>query len=190
MRRTEGLMPRFREFRFLTALAIILVSAFLVLRGMPILRFAAGDVAHQDWGIDEAAMQTLGLAALARHAALEAARDKSGEAAQSEQAELLSAILERQPIASGAWLSLSKLRALSALPTQDVVAALALSNLTGPNEGDLMVGRAAMGVAIWDRLPPDTRRTTINDLVGGFDAASPAQRDQLRTLAGNAGDKD
>jgi len=183
-------MPRVREFRFFTALAIILVAAFLVLRGMPILRFAASDVARQDLGIDQAAMQTLGLAALARHAALEAARDESGEAAQSEQTELLSAILERQPIASAAWLSLSKLRALSASPTQDVVAALALSNLTGPNEGDLMAGRAVMGFAIWDRLPPDIRRTTINDLVGGFDAANATQRDQLRTLAGNASDKD
>src|SRR3954454_8442737 len=189
MRRTEGLMPRVREFRFLTALAIILVAAFLMLRGMPILRFAASDVARQDLGIDEVAMQTLGLAALARHAALEAARDE-GEPAQSEQTELLSAILERQPIASAAWLSLSKLRALSASPTQDVVAALALSNLTGPNEGDLMAARAVMGFAIWDRLPPDIRRTTINDLVGGFDAANATQRDQLRTLAGNASNKD
>src|SRR3954451_17872961 len=117
MRRTEGSMPRVRESRFLTALGIILVAAFLVLRGMPILRFAASDVARQDWGIDQAAMQTLGLAVVARHAALEAARDKSGEAAQSAQSELLSAILERQPIASAAWLSLSKLRALSAWPT-------------------------------------------------------------------------
>ena len=182
---------RVRELRFLTAVAIILVAGVLVMRGLPVMRYGLSSAARSGIGVDEAAMGTTGLAFDARRAALTSAReeDVQDQATVKRQSELIQSILERAPIDATDWLGLSQARAGAGQGLQEISAALALSNLTGPNEGLVMPGRAIMGMALWDRLAPDTQRTTMSDLIGGWPAATGEQQGLMRTLVLGASDK-
>jgi hypothetical protein len=74
----------------------------------------------------------------------------------------------------------------------DVLDALTLSALTGPNEGYIMVERAMFGLSIWEDLPPDLKRRVAVDLTAEKDPWNPrfkavvsstpaGVRDELRT---------
>ncbi|MBB4200297.1 hypothetical protein GGD83_004126 [Rhodoblastus sphagnicola] len=110
------------------------------------------------------------VAALAQRLALAAS------ASTAARIDALQNLLGSTPLASGAWLDLAIARAKVGAPMEDVSSALAMSAMTGPNEARLMAGRAAFGLPYWERLPPDVRRTLINDLVGGWSAIGPGER--------------
>ncbi|HEY7299129.1 MAG TPA: hypothetical protein VH684_14585 [Xanthobacteraceae bacterium] len=78
--------------------------------------------------------------------------------------EAISAIAERSPTSTPAWLALAEARSARAAPIEDVLAAFRMSALTGSHEGYLMTDRAIFGLEHWAELPEQDRRTVIRDL--------------------------
>lgn len=158
--------------RLLTSFAIIGLCGFAAIRGWSIAQFAEvrararvasteGEVnGVSRWigvpGLTDAALET----SLAQNAS---ASDIDGIA---KRAEGLAAALSVRPLSSTNWLSLAGIWLVVAHPHQQVLAALQMSAVTGPNEGTIIWQRGIFGVLEWDSLPLDARRRTINDLAG------------------------
>ena len=80
------------------------------------------------------------------------------------RADGLSAILAVHPLSSADWLSLSGMRLVTGQPYEQVLGALAMSWVTGPNEGSVMLQRGIFGLLQWEVLPAEPRQRTIADL--------------------------
>jgi hypothetical protein len=92
----------------------------------------------------------------------------------------LTALLSAQPLDSVRWLSLAATRHLAGEPPKKVLAALRLSFLTGPNEGDVLVQRVLFGLSVWDELPADIQWRIAKDLtIPGF---SDSEKAKIRTV--------
>src|SRR5262249_52992175 len=70
------------------------------------------------------------------------------------------------PLSSANWLALAGMKLVTGQPHPQVLGALAMSALTGPNEGAVMLQRGVFGLLQWERLPEDVRRRTAMDLAG------------------------
>ena len=158
--------------RLLTAFAIIGLCAFAVIRGWSIAHFAEerarlassqGEVGGVGrWigvpGLTGAALET-SLAHMPGASDFDGAR---------ERAESLAALLSVRPLSSENWLSFAGMRLVTAQPYKEVLAALSMSSVTGPNEGRVMWQRGIFGLLLWQALPPEARRRTIGDLAGAI----------------------
>lgn len=105
-----------------------------------------------------------GLTVAALDAALEhkaAATDAADITARARQ---LGALLAVKPLSPAEWVSLAGLRLVAGEPYQRVLAALDMSRLTGPNEGQVMWERGVFGLLQWDFLSPEGRRRTARDI--------------------------
>ncbi|MGH6844452.1 MAG: hypothetical protein ACRECU_06980 [Methylocella sp.] len=168
-----------RELRLLTAFAVIGTSFFALSMGVQLARFALTEMSAggetrirlTTW------TQTPGIAILAR-------RDlasEPGEAADANERLAATAdLLSRAPLDSAAWAMLAALRFASGAPAEKGVSALAMSNLTGPNEGRIMAARAVLALPLWRVLSPASRRWAVRDLVGGWAEVSEAGLTVLR----------
>ena len=162
-----------RAVRILTALTIVSLCGLAVGRGWSILRFSSamagvdsnvyqGD-AVRPWiavpGVAGAALQASLTKVTDPIADIEGARQRGDE---------LAAILSVQPLSSVNWLSIAGIRLITGQPFDKVLGALALSSLTGPNEGSVMLQRGVFGLLQWETLPADARKRTIADLAGAI----------------------
>src|SRR5262249_36774376 len=89
--------------------------------------------------------------------------------------EILSEILSIKPLSSMDWLSLSAMRLFTDQSTEDVLASLRLSTLTGPNEAYIMVKRGIFGVSLWEQLSPDLKSRVAYDLAPILFPRTPAE---------------
>jgi hypothetical protein len=156
--------------RVLTALAIIALCLFAVVRGWHMAEFAQAqrissrsDVNDlRRWvgvpGVTSAALQ----ATLARTAAVS---DVKGA---RQRAERLTALLSVRPLSSEEWLSLAQMRLITGQPEKGVQSAWLMSSVTGPNEDYVMWQRGLFGLFIWQSLPADARRQAIRDFAGAL----------------------
>ncbi len=171
-------MINVREPRFWTAVVVAGLAATALSLALPTLRFA---VAARSASASNAPARLRDLfdaapvAALAQGLRLELAAPR----APAERVAALQSLLGLTPLASGAWLDLAIARQEAGAPMQSVASALATSSLTGPNEARFMAGRAAFGLPLWQRLPPDVRRGLIVDLVSGWAAVGDEERREL-----------
>jgi hypothetical protein len=181
-------MIRVRHLRFWTALLIGTLCAYPLLRAIPLVTFGVGELLVD---ADTAAARlggyvgspSVGFLARPKLLALVEPEDSA------QRAEDLTDLLSLTPISGANWLQLSVARyALGASP-EKIASALALSNLTAPNEADVMAGRAVFGLPLWAALPPDSRRTLIVDLVGGWDSVDESGRAGLKAGLGIAPEK-
>jgi hypothetical protein len=105
-------------------------------------------------------------------AALEVSLPSMSDATDIEnarrRADGLAAIAAVHPLSSANWLALAGMRLVTGEPYQDVLDALAMSSVTGPNEGAVMLQRGIFGLLQWERLPEDVRRRTATDLAGAI----------------------
>ena len=99
--------------------------------------------------------------------------------------ESLSAMLALAPMASATWLELAYARRTAGSGIEQVVASLALSNLTGPNEARLMTARVIFALPLWSALPPDSRSNIVADIVGGWPFMDDSFRKSLRFIVAN-----
>jgi hypothetical protein len=97
-------------------------------------------------------------------------------------------ILTGAPLRSFAWLDFAFYRN-AADSAHDVAAALALSTLTGPNEGSLMPARALFALPLWTKMPPNIRRNMISDLLNSWDLLTDdSRRAFANALSGETAD--
>jgi len=71
-------------------------------------------------------------------------------------------------LSSANWLSLAGMRLVAGQPEKQVLAALTMSWLTGPNEGSVMLQRGVFGLLLWEVLPADLRKRVIDDVTGAI----------------------
>lgn len=171
---TKNIIPsntaRHRGARVLTAVVGIGLCVFAVFYGCRILAFttardhlAAGD---RRAGAVRAWYTVPGLAGFAGEAILASRADATDMDAARQRGDDLAALLVAWPLSSSNWLSLAGVRMVTAQPYEKVLDALAMSSVTGPNEGGLMFQRGIFGLLQWEVLPGDFRNRTIVDLAG------------------------
>jgi hypothetical protein len=180
-------MINIRDARLWTALLVVGLSLVTISFALPTLRFGLAaqlsnpqmakarlDLLTQDWPVG----------AQAQRLSLFLAPPRAADA----RVDALQSLLAETPMSSGGWLDLAIARREAGQPMAKVASALVLSSLTGPNEALFMGGRAAFALPIWDRLPPELRRSLIGDLVVGWGAIDDARRRELEAILTVASD--
>jgi hypothetical protein len=164
--------PEGTGVRLLTAVIILGLCSFAIVRGWSIVRFVdarARFAAHgtgveeiQAWdkapGLRDAALQ-ISLTTIAALTDADGARKRMYD---------LSALLSVRPLSSVNWLSLSGMRLVAGQSEPEVLSALEMSWVTGPNEGSVMLQRGIFGILVWETLPPDARKRVIDDVAGAI----------------------
>lgn len=148
-----------------TAVAVAGLCAFAIVHGWSITAFTAArnGLAENPQAV-KAWVAALGLAGIAREGSLTPARDTSDVAAARSRAEDVAEVLSVWPLSARNWLSLAGLRLVAGEPYEQVLGAMAMSSVTGPNEGSLMLQRGVFGVLQWEVLPSEARRRVITDI--------------------------
>jgi hypothetical protein len=151
-----------------TAIAMIGICGFSVVRGVSIVNFS---VAMLNMGSSENRAETInawtarpGIASAALRSQLRGKIDTSDLQAADSQREALSALLSIKPMSSYHWLLLSGMEFVTAMSMEDVLDTLTMSALTGPNEGYVMAERGIFSLSIWEDLSPDLKRRAAMDL--------------------------
>ena len=161
-----------RIARLATAAAVIGLGAFAAWHGSNIVRYswALADAATPARRAEAARIWTAtpGLGGPALRASLSTIADAADVGAVREREETLTALLAVQPLSSADWLSLAAMRLVAHESYDKVLGALAMSSLTGPNEGEVMLRRGTFGLVQWEILPADARRRVIADLAGAI----------------------
>ena len=164
------------QIRFCTAIVVIGICGFAAVWGWNIAHFSLA-MMHVDSPKKRAEAgawaSVPGIAATARHAEMLDKIDPSDVTAANEQLEALSAFLSVKPLSSYHWLLLASMEFATAQRMDDVLDALTLSALTGPNEGYIMVERGMFGLSIWEDLPPDLKRRVVIDITAEKDPWNP-----------------
>lgn len=170
---------RMRALRLATVVFVVACCGWTVLQGVGIVRYrVALEIDAADSGQAGPAgpwSGKAGLASVALEDALRANTDAGDLDALKGRELLLTRLLAVRPAAPQSWASLAAVRNSLAMPRESVVGALQMSALTGPNEGDVSLQRALLGVLTWEGNPPATHARTVTDLCGlmVFDPAKP-----------------
>jgi hypothetical protein len=158
--------------RLLTAVVIFGLCSFAIVRGWSIVRFvdARARFAAHGIGVEEirAWDQAPGLRDAALQKSLTKIADMTDADGARKRADDLHALLSVRPLSSVNWLSLSGMRLVAGQSEPEVLSALEMSWVTGPNEGSVMLQRGVFGILLWETLPPDARRRVIDDLAGAI----------------------
>ncbi len=173
----------------MTAIAVIGICGFAAARGWSIVHFSLTtmDIVSSE-NREEAvrAWRTVpGVATAAWQAELTGKINPPDLEAAISRREGLSAILSIKPLSSFDWLWLSKMQLATDQTMDRVLETLALSTLTGPNEGKVMAERGIFGLTLWDALPPHLKDRTVSDLAAGTILAVgsiSAARSELRAV--------
>jgi hypothetical protein len=119
-----------------------------------------------------------GVTAAALSATLTQMADAADVDGAAKRADQLAALLSVRPLSSRNWLSLAEMRLVTGQPKEEVVTALEMSWVTGPNEGTLMWQRGVFGVLIWDLLSPEEHKLTIEQIVRAM-IGTPIENSEL-----------
>jgi hypothetical protein len=181
-------MMRMREVRFWTTLGVAGLSVFAIAQGWTALRFGLGE-AQADSASAESQLQPFAGDGLVGDLADRDLLRLAPPVPPQARVDAVGALLGLTPLNGGAWLDLAIARRAAGASMESVAAALALSAMTGPNEARFMAGRVAFALPFWSALPPDTRRSLIADLVGGWGAFGGDDRARLSAILANAPDR-
>jgi hypothetical protein len=158
--------------RLLITFAILASCSFAMVRGWNIVRFVD---ARAHVGIRETRVEEIrswdkvpGLRGTAVQASLSQMAGVTDADGARKRADDLSALLSVRPLSSVNWLSLAGMRLVAGQPEKQVLAALTMSWLTGPNEGSVMLQRGVFGLLLWEVLPADLRKRVIDDVTGAI----------------------
>jgi len=157
--------------RLLTTSIVALICLVAVVRGWSIVEFSIARM-HHDGGLRERVATwrgTTGLAAEVDRYLLKQASSRADADDVQWRIRELSDVLAVEPLSSIDWLSLAGARRALGEPDEQVLAALKMSYLTGPNEGAVMLQRGVFGLLEWERLPNAMQLETARDLAGAID---------------------
>jgi hypothetical protein len=177
-----------------TMVAVVALCTPAIVRGFDIVRFSAEEAAvreEADRGATLHAWTAIeGLEYSARQASFSgqvAWNDTPGAVRRRDE---LADILSVAPMSSAHWLILSSMRSVAQDPAVWVIAALSMSDVTGPNEGLVMAQRAMFVLSLWENLPSDVRESAANDLAMTWKTFTTPKLDQLRNILSAKSDKD
>jgi hypothetical protein len=177
--------PERTEVRLLTAVAILALCSFAIVRGWSIVRFvdARTHFAAHEIGVEQ--IRSWNKAPGLRDAALQTSLTKIADMTDADGARKreddLNALLSVRPLSSVDWLSLSGMRLVAGQRETEVLSALKMSWVTGPNEGSVMLQRGVFGILLWETLPPDTHRRVIDDVAGAI-LGTPIRDSELNVV--------
>jgi hypothetical protein len=158
--------------RFLITFAILAFCSLAIVRGWNIVGFvdARAHFGAHETGVEEIRSwdKVPGLRDAARQASLTKIADMTDADGARKRADDLSGLLSVRPLSPANWLSLSGMRLVAGQNEKEVLSALEMSWVTGPNEGPIMLQRGIFGVMLWEVLPPDARKRVIDDLAGAI----------------------
>jgi hypothetical protein len=161
-----------RVVRFLTAAAILALCSLAMIRGWNIVRFVH---ARAHLGADETGREEIhswdnvpGLRDVALQASLIKIANMTDTDGARKRADDLSELLSVRPMSSVNWLSLSGMRLVAGRYQKEILSALEMSWVTGPNEGSIMLQRGVFGLLLWGALPTDARQRVIDDVAGAI----------------------
>jgi hypothetical protein len=167
------------DIRLWTAIVIIGMGGFAVVRGWEIVHFsrAMASVSSPEKQAEITSIWAAApdVASAALQADLKEKLDLSDPIAVIRRREVVSLLLSIKPLSSGDWLALSRTQLLAREPMEEVLASLRLSTLTGPNEGYVMAERGVFAVALWEYLSPDLKSRAAEDLTVIAFARTPAE---------------
>src|SRR5438045_3584019 len=154
--------------RITTSLVIIGMCIFAAPRGWSTADFAIARAGlsskdEQQVGPVRAWIGAPGLTAAAMRASFTEMTDAADLDGAHKRADELTALLAVRPLSSADWLSLAEMRLVAGQAQTDVLAALRMSHIAGPNEGSIMWQRGIFGLLIWELLPPDALKQAINE---------------------------
>ncbi len=174
-------MFKVREVRFATAVGLMLVAGATITLGWRAASYGIAEVYATSENVDEvfqAYSNQLGAATFV-------GRNRLGMTPPSQidpdsAIETVKGMLSISPLSSVDWFYLASLQNFIGAPPEDVLGALALSAMTGPNQQTVMTARAVMASGMLDQLPPDLRRTFVLDLVGVWPLMNEPSRQQVK----------
>ncbi len=172
-------MIRLRELRTWTALLALALSTLALRQAPTVLSFGLAEALAQPQDAVQRLERFVGAPIVGARARIDLLKLAPG-ADSAQRIDQISDLLAQRPLDSAAWLDLAAARLAAGDRYDSIAASLALSSLTGPNEADLMAGRAALALPLWDRLPRDLRRSAMTDLVGGWASLDEASRAALK----------
>jgi len=154
--------------RLITIVVVASLCLFTATRGWSIVEFTRAD--QRASGAKGEAMRAWAGVPAVTTTALDAALDDMAQAGGTMAAQLRTDLLIQslavRPLSSIAWLSLAGMRLVTGAPYQDVLAALKMSSITGPNEAQTMWQRGMFSLLQWEALPLDFQQRAIRDLAG------------------------
>jgi hypothetical protein len=159
-----------RRRRLATTAAVFALCGFATVRGWEIVRF---DAMRPDPVDRSASPESLrlwadvpGVGGEALEASLTPMKDGHDIEGARRRAADLTALLSVRPLSADGWLALAAMRQATGRPNDQVLAALLMSWVTGPNEGPIMMRRGLFGVMQWEGLPPGARKRAVDDIAG------------------------
>jgi hypothetical protein len=167
--------------RWLSSFAIIALCGFVAIRGWSLAQFAeqrARILSNPNEVVSVGQWMGIpGLASAALETALKQKPAASGIDDPQKRAETLAKLLALRPLSSKDWLQLAVMRLVAGEQQKQVLAALLMSSVTGPNEGGIMWQRGVVGRSVWQALPPGAGQRAIDDLAGVMRVTSVSNGD-------------
>ena len=145
---------------------MIALCGYAALRGWSVIDFARTRGPGDAGAATRAWIGVPAVTGAALDATLRDIAGQGGTAAAEQRAALLKTLLATRPMSSMAWLSLAGMRVATGRPYSEVLAALKMSSVTGPNESEVMWERGIFCLLQWEALPLDFQQRTILDLAG------------------------
>ena len=174
------------DIRLLTAIVMIGICGFSIVRGFGIVRFSLAmanvDSSEQRAEIVSSWSSAPDVASRALRADLTYQINLSDQKSANRRRQTLSALVSIKPMSSYDWLAVSGLQFVTDRPMEQVFDSLELSMLTGPNEGYVMGERAVFAVSLWERLPSDLKSHVAIDVAGMMDIRTPEEGAEVGKL--------
>ena len=174
------------DIRLLTAIVMIGICGFSIVRGFGIVRFSLAmanvDSSEQRVEIVSSWSSAPDVASRALRADLTYQINLSDQKSANRRRQTLSALVSIKPMSSYDWLAVSGLQFVTDRPMEQVFDSLELSMLTGPNEAYVMGERAVFAVSLWERLPSDLKSHVAIDVAGMMDTRTPEEGAEVGKL--------
>lgn len=162
--------------RLITVFLIVTLCGYAAARGWEVAEFATAQMPlRRDNDSEKASadrfrewIDAAGVAGAAREALLVQETLDASPVYGHRRADELISLLEARPLASVDWLSLAGARVVSGAAEEQVLSALTMSRISGPNEGAVMLQRGIFGLLRWETFPEDVRAQLAHDLAGAL----------------------
>lgn len=172
-------MIRVRDPRFITVCCVIGLAALAIKPALAVIGYGWLDAVGGNIEKLAAYSNTPGVGSLVREALLNQPLPRERAVSLSQD------LLNGRPLLARGWLGLAWREIGDRSGLQMGLSAVAMSNVTGPNEGYVMASRAQLLLPLWGMLTPDLRAGVTGDVVNAWRMIGEAGRQELRSGVAN-----